>query len=48
MRTDLSLSDLAKELERRAQNKHDYVTDTRKLSMEDDSTLSFETACVTI
>lgn len=42
MRTDLSLQDLAKELERRAQNKNDYVIDTRKVKMEDDSRLSFE------
>jgi hypothetical protein len=42
MRTDLSLVDLAKELERRNANKADYVTDTRKLTMEDDTTLSFQ------
>lgn len=42
MRTDLSLTNLAAELERRAQNKADYVTDTRKLSMQEDATLSFE------
>lgn len=42
MRTDLTLSALATELERRADNKADYVTDTRKLTMEADTTLSFE------
>lgn len=34
MKTGLSLSDMAKELERRAANKVDFVADTRKLKME--------------
>lgn len=42
MRTDLSLKDLAAELQRRAENKSDYVIDTRKVKMEDDTKLSFD------
>lgn len=42
MRTDLSLQNLAAELQRRAENKKDYITDTRKISMENDSTISFD------
>lgn len=42
MKTDLSLVNLAKELERRAGAKQDFLADTRKLSMTDDSKITFQ------
>lgn len=42
MRTDLTLTNLAAELERRAGNKKDYILDTRKITMEDNATLSVQ------
>jgi hypothetical protein len=42
MKTHLTLTQLAQQLEDRATNKQDYVVDTRKLTMTEDSKLSFE------
>lgn len=42
MRTDLSLTELAKELERRSAAKHDIVADTRKVTMMENANLTFE------
>ena len=41
MRTDLSLTQLAQELERRSSAKQDFVADTRKITMTDDAKLAF-------
>lgn len=42
MKTDLSLQELAAQLEQRSAAKQDYVVDTRKLKMMDNANLTFE------